>query len=218
MTPLGWGLLAVGAAAAGVDWWAVWSSSPRARAAERIAKPAVLAALLGVAALGSPARPAVEPWLLLALGASLAGDVLLLPPGRLVPGLVAFLVGHLAYVVAFWQLAGEGAWLLLGTAGAAALVATVGRRLVRAAGRQGMGGPVAAYLAAITLMAVAATRTGEPAAVAGAWLFVASDSMLGWGQFVGTAPGGRGGAGLRLGVIVTYHVAQALLVVALLAA
>ncbi len=218
MTPLGWGLLAAGAAAAAVDWWAVWSASRRARAVERVAKPAVLAALLGVAAMGSPTKPSVEPGLLLALGASLAGDVLLLPPGRLVAGLAAFLVGHLAYVAAFWQLPGEGAWLLVGTAGAAALVATAGRRLVRAAGQQGMGGPVAAYLAAITLMAIAATRTGEPAAVAGAWLFVASDSMLGWGQFVGTTPGGRGGARLRLGVIVTYHVAQALLVVALLGA
>jgi uncharacterized membrane protein YhhN len=102
--------------------------------------------------------------------------------------------------------------------------ATVGRVLVRAASRAGLGVPVAVYLVAICAMAVAATRTGIPAAIAGAWLFVASDSMLGWGRFsTPAAPAtgvagddDRGGAWLRLGVIVTYHVGQALLVLAIL--
>ncbi len=39
--------------------------------------------------------------------------------------------------------------------------------------------------------------------------FAASDALLAWGRFVGPAPGGR------VAVHVTYHVAQALLVLAL---
>ena len=61
-------------------------------------------------------------------------------------------------------------------------------------------------------MAVAATRTGEPAAIAGAWLFVASDTLLGWGTFRGAESRDQ-----RVAVIVTYHLAQLLLVLALLA-
>jgi len=219
MTPLGWGLLAVAAVAAVIDWWAVWAETPRARLVERVAKPATLLALIGVAVVSTPANPAVQPWLLIGLVGGLAGDILLLPPGRLVPGLVAFLVGHLAYVVAFLGLTGTGAWLLLGVAIAAIVAGTVGLRLVRAAGELGLRLPVGIYLFVISLMAVVATRTGIPAAILGAWLFVASDSMLGWGEFVvGKSEDGRsrGGPGLRLGVITTYHAAQVLLVLALL--
>ncbi len=218
MSPLGWALLAAAAVSAVVDWWAVWAGTPRARKVERVAKPATLVALIGVAVVSPPSVPAVQPWLVLALAGSLAGDVLLLPPGRLVPGLVAFLLGHLAYVVAFAQLPGSIAWLVLGVAISLLVAVTAGRRLVRAAARQGMGAPVAAYLGVISVMAIAATRTGMPAAVLGAWLFVASDSMLGWGEFVAPAPDGhaRGDARLRLGVITTYHAAQTLLVLALL--
>ena len=66
-------------------------------------------------------------------------------------------------------------------------------------------------------MAVAATRTGESAAIAGAWLFVASDAMLGWGRLrrpaAGTAAGRRADAAHR--VMVTYHLGQGLIVLAL---
>jgi uncharacterized membrane protein YhhN len=96
------------------------------------------------------------------------------------------------------------------------MIASVGRVLVRAARAAGLAGPVLAYLVVICLMAVAATRTGLPLAILGAWLFVASDSMLGWGRFRAPAAGSpRGTAWMRIGVIVTYHGAQALLLVAL---
>lgn len=218
MTALGWGLLGVAFVAALVDWWAVIADTPAARWVERVAKPLVLLALIGVAWVTPAATASVQLWLLLALVGSLAGDVLLLPPGRLIPGLVAFLLGHLAYIAAFWQLPGSGAWLVLGVCAALVLVATVGRTLVRAASRAGMGVPVAAYLGVISMMAIVATRTGILAAVLGAWLFVASDSMLGWGQFAAPDAEGRarGGTRLRLGVITTYHAAQVLLVLALL--
>jgi alkylglycerol monooxygenase len=221
VTPSGWVLLAIAAVAAAVDWWAVWAETPRARLAERVAKPTALLALIGVAVVARPATPSVEPWLLLALLGSLAGDVLLLPPGRLVPGLVAFLLAHVAYIAALSQLPSSPAGLALGVVVGLVVVASVGRRLVRAASRQGMGVPVAAYLGVISLMAVAATGTLLPTAALGAWLFVGSDSMLGWGEFVvAGGPDGRsrGGQRLRLAVIATYHLAQALLVVTLVTA
>jgi uncharacterized membrane protein YhhN len=192
-----------------------------------VAKPAVLVALLVAAVASTPApgspEAAARPWLVAGLAASLAGDVLLLPPGRFVGGLVAFLLAHLAYLAAFLVVGVGVPWLAAGALGAAVVGATVGVRLVRAAGRAGLAAPVAVYLVAILAMAVAATGTARPAAIAGAWLFVTSDALLGWGRF-GRNPtgrpvgeGGGGGRSLRLGVIVTYHAAQLLILLALAA-
>jgi uncharacterized membrane protein YhhN len=214
--------LALAAIAAILDWAAVWTDGPRARRIERVAKPAVLVLLL-LAAMTWPWREGsdilVRTLLVTALAASLVGDVLLLPPGRLLPGLIAFLVGHVAYALAFAQLDGSALWLLAGIVAAVAVGLTAGRRLVAAARPRGMAGPVAAYLAVISAMAITATRTGDPLAIVGAWLFVASDAMLGYGQFVvGRAADGRAPRPLRMGVITTYHVGQALLLLALVQA
>ncbi len=227
MTPAGWEAFwrfvlpfAVAAVLAVADWLAVWAGGTAGRRIERVAKPGVLVALIAAAALVTPVTPearAAQPWLVAGLVASLAGDVLLLPPGRFVPGLGAFLVAHLAYLVAFLQLPGEEAWLVAGVAAALVAMATVGRVLVRAATRSGLGLPVGAYLVAICAMAVAATRTGGTAAIAGAWLFVASDALLGWGRLREPRPGlpRGGGRAQRVAVHATYHVAQALIVLAL---
>jgi uncharacterized membrane protein YhhN len=223
VTPLVAGLLLLAALAAVINWIAVWQGGPMGLALERVTKPAVMLALIGVA-LTWPIEPgsaaaAVRPFLVAGLVSSLAGDVMLLPPGRFVPGLVAFLLGHVAYLAAFLQLPGNVPWVVAGMLAAAVLIATVGRVLVRAAARSDLGGPVALYLVAICAMAVAATRTGEPAAILGAWLFVASDAMLGWGRLRAPVPGmpRGGGRGLLVAVMVTYHLAQGLLVLALVA-
>jgi uncharacterized membrane protein YhhN len=212
--------LFVAAMLAVADWVAVWAGGPRGLAVERLAKPAVMLALLAAAVLapvGSPAAGAARPWLVLGLLGSLAGDVLLLPPGRFVPGLAAFLAGHVAYLVGFLALPGETAWLLGGLVGAVVVAALVGRVLVRLAARAGLGVPVSAYLVAILAMAVAAMRTGLPAAIGGAWLFVASDALLGWGRFREPRPGMARGGGRAHGtaVMVTYHVGQLLILLAL---
>ncbi|HEY5628724.1 MAG TPA: lysoplasmalogenase family protein [Candidatus Limnocylindrales bacterium] len=221
MTPLGWGLLAVAGGAAAVDWWAVWRETQRARAIERVAKPATLLALIAIALVVPARTTAVQPWLVAGLVLGLVGDVLLLPPGRLPAGLVAFLLGHLAYLVAFLALPLSGWGAASGAVVGFAVIAFVGRGIVQAARPSGLHVAVAVYLVAICAMAMTATATLVPALVAGAWLFVASDAMLGWGQFVaaGATEGrSRGDAGLRLGVIVTYHLAQGLLLVGLLSA
>jgi len=222
----GWvpsGLAAVAVVAAVVNWAAVWTGGPAALAVERLSKPLVMAALTAAVVLGpvpTGAAGDARPWLIGGLVASLAGDVLLLPPGRFVPGLVAFLAAHLAYLGAFLMLgAGDGAWLVAGLVAGVVVGATVGRVLLRAARSAGLERPVAAYLAVITLMAVAATRTGEPAAIAGAWLFVASDALLGWGRFREPSPGTPRGGGRAMGtlVMVTYQLAQGLITIALVA-
>lgn len=214
MTPLAWGLVGIAALAAVVDWAALARDNAPI---ERITKPAVLLALIAAAVVAAPAAGVgTRPWLVAALVASLAGDVLLLPPGRFVAGLVAFLVAQLAYLVAFAQLPGSVPGVLVGAALALALIATVGRVIVPAARRVGLAAPVAVYLAAICGMAIAATRTGLPVAVAGAWLFVASDATLGWDRFAAPEPPTpRDAAIRRLAVIVPYHLGQALLLVAL---
>jgi uncharacterized membrane protein YhhN len=230
------GLLLVAAALAVVDWVAVGAGGPRGLALERFAKPAVVVALAG-AVLVSPAGAVdrVDSWALVlaALAASLAGDLLLLPPGRFVPGLVAFLGAHLAYLVALAQQPGTVPWLAIGIVVAAVVAATVGRALVTAARGTGLAAPVFAYLVVICAMAVAATRTGVPAAILGAWLFVGSDAMLGWARLgapgkaqpairgtgipalAATASSTRRGRQRRVAVMATYHLAQGLLVIAL---
>lgn len=239
-----WPLLAAAGVVALADWWAVWNAglSPRATLVERVAKPAVLL-LLVAAAVMAPASgvawgAAARPFLVAALICSLAGDVLLLPGGVFIGGLVAFLLGHVAYIAAFVQVPVAPEGLLGGSLVAGILAGIVGRLIVAAAGRSGLGVPVAAYLLVILAMAVLATGTLAPAAVLGAWLFVASDSMLGWGRFVSAPAAGapavagapadagapavagapaedRGDRRLNLAVIVTYHLGQALLLVAL---
>lgn len=211
MTPLAWQLLGAAAVAAVVDWWAVAGARLRV---EYLAKPLVLILLLG-AAIASAGDPAARPWLLLALAASLVGDVFLLPSGIFPLGLLAFLVAQLAYLGAFVNRPGE-AWLLAaGVLVALALGVGVGRPMVRGAPPT-LRPPIAAYLVVICLMAIAATRTGLLSAVTGAWLFVASDTILGWDRFVAAPPKrGRPAAIRRLAVMVPYHLGQGMLLLAL---
>jgi uncharacterized membrane protein YhhN len=69
-----------------------------------------------------------------------------------------------------------------------------------------MAVPVAAYVAVISSMVLAAAGTGDGRAVVGALLFAASDSLIARQRFV------REASWAPLTIIVTYHLAQALLV------
>ncbi len=73
------------------------------RDAERWLKPGALVALIGVALSLGALDTSVGRWILVALVCSLAGDVFLLgdAEGSFIRGLASFLLGHLAYVVAF---------------------------------------------------------------------------------------------------------------------
>lgn len=206
--------VAVALALAGLDWLAV---ARRNALLERWAKPAVPGALI-VAALAAAGPDGITRALLVAaLAASLVGDWLLLPPVRFVPGLVAFLAAHLAYLGLFVRLPLEAGPAVGGLGLAVVLLAVVGLRIVRAATVSGLGAPVAVYLGAILAMAVTATATGLPSAAVGAWLFVVSDAVLGWDRFVAPpAPDVTAAVRRRLAVIVPYHAAQVCLVLAAL--
>jgi uncharacterized membrane protein YhhN len=211
MTAISISFAVVFAVAAGANWWSRWTDDCRT---ELWSKPLALIALIGVAVTLDPVDPAMGVWFVVALACSLAGDVLLLDGDRrFVPGLVAFLLAHVAYTVGLvvapdWSWVGFGVGVVL----TVALASTVGRRIVRAArGSEPVLGPaVSAYLVAISLMFCAAVASGNWWAIVGAGLFVASDSVLGWRQFVGSA------SWMPVTVMVTYHLGQAGLVASLL--
>lgn len=188
------------AAAAVLDWIAVARGR---RALEWIAKPAALALLLLWAAAG----PGASWALLAALAFSLLGDVYLMLPGNLfAAGLGAFLIGHLFYIDAF---AAPLPWRALWSAVALAASAPIGLRILRAVPSPPLRVAVAAYMAVIAVMTGSAIASGSPLAGAGAVLFMGSDSMIAWSRFVAPFPG------VRLAIIVSYHVGQLLLVQAL---
>jgi len=208
-----WVAVVVTAALFAADWWAVWHGRADV---ERLAKPAAMVGLLGCALLAGAGETASGRWLVVALVLGLVGDVFLLDHGderRFVGGLTAFLLGHLAYVASFVAVGlDRPAW---GWAGAAVLLVAlvVGRGILPgavAAGGAGLGVAVAAYMAGIGAMAVTGWATGLLLVGLGASLFVVSDTVLAIGRFV------QDRRWVGPVVIVTYHLAQALIVWGLL--
>jgi uncharacterized membrane protein YhhN len=204
-------LLSLAMVAAVVDWVAV---DRDAIALEYLCKPLTLALLLAAALAVDPADPAVRGWFTLALVLCLLGDVLLmLPQDRFVPGLIAFLFGHLAYIVGMHLDGVDAARAGLGVVVVLIAIATIGRRVLTAVGagdEPELRLPVLTYMSVISLMVVSAIGTGRPAAIVGAGLFYASDSLIAWNRFVHASRRGR------LAVMVTYHLAQVGLVLSLL--
>jgi uncharacterized membrane protein YhhN len=204
-------LLVVFLAVAALDWSAVHT---RSKALEYACKPGCMLALIGAAAALDPADESARTALVVALALSTVGDVFLMLRGEsstlFAAGLTAFLLAHVAYVVAFWLDGVEPGGLGAGLVVALALVAVVGRptvAAVRAGQERELAGPVAAYVGVISLMALSAVGTLDPVAIAGALLFAFSDAVIARDRFV--APGA---AWAPLTIIVTYHLAQALLV------
>ena len=213
MTAVAWVLLGVAAAGALANWWSRWRDH---RPTELWTKPLTMVALIGVAIALEPADPAVRGWFVAALVLSLAGDVFLLGDDRwFVAGLAAFLAGHLAYTGGFVVAALDDGWrwwpVAIAAGAVALLVIVIGRRIVAGAARRdrALRIPVVAYLTVISLMLLAAAGAGNAWAIAGATLFVVSDTILGWRQFVTPRPW------MAPAVMVTYHLAQAGLVLSL---
>jgi uncharacterized membrane protein YhhN len=212
MTEAAWTFAAIFVVAAAANWWSRLGDGRRRT--ELWSKPLALVALIAVAVALQPADQLVRAWFVAALVCSLAGDVFLLYGERyFVPGLASFLLAHLAYTFGFlafddWSSAG----FLLGAAMMATLAVAVGVRIVRAARRKErvLGPAVTAYLLAISVMFCAAMATGNTWAILGAALFVVSDSVLGWRQFVADA------RWMPVTIMITYHLGQAGLVASLL--
>jgi uncharacterized membrane protein YhhN len=203
------------------DWAAVASGAERA---EFLLKPLTMVVLTAAAiSLGEGDPGATVAFTLAALALSLAGDVfLMLPKDLFVAGLASFLLAHIAYVAAFNSTAPPLTATVIGVAVVLAVGVPLFLRMARgmaATGQRELLVPVTCYFAALGAMVVSAIATfGRPEwdgahaalAVAGAGLFMTSDSLIGWGRFVRPVRHGD------LAVIVTYHLAQASLVLALL--
>jgi uncharacterized membrane protein YhhN len=215
---------------AAADWTAVSRramdpASAGARRAEYVAKPLTMVLLIGAAlaiADDQHASAYLVTTMVAALVLSLIGDVFLMLPEdspaadrNFVLGLGAFLLAHIAYIAAFVRLHAHGGYaisfMITGLVLAGAMFATVGLRVRRAAAEEdpALTVPVLAYVSVISLMVVGAWWTGDLRLIPGALLFAASDAMIGWTRFV------RKDWELDVPIIVTYHVAQILLVLGL---
>jgi uncharacterized membrane protein YhhN len=193
------------------------TESRRSRWLEYVCKPATLVALIVAAGVLDPVADAHSRriWFVVALVCSLAGDVLLmLPQDLFVPGLAAFLVGHVAYLIGFWTHGPAGPALAIAAVVVLAFVVPLGRRILSAISRADLPADlraaVALYIAVISAMLATALATRNIVAAAGAVLFVTSDSMIAWDRFV------RKFAWAPLAIMVTYHLGQAGLVASLL--
>ncbi len=206
--------LGLGLVFAVVDWAAVVRGDKRL---EYVAKPATLVAIINAAGILAlqVGGGRLAWWFLAALVFSLLGDIFLMLPGdRWFPlGLGAFLIAQIGYVVGLTPTLPPAAslWLIVVIV---TLDLMVIPRVVRGAGAQGasaLRAPIVVYgtMLSLTLFAGWATwfrpdwSTGARLLVSGGvTLFYCSDLMLAWNRFVEESNG------LRIGVIVTYHLAQ----------
>ncbi|PIE31939.1 MAG: hypothetical protein CSA55_04470 [Ilumatobacter coccineus] len=205
-------VLGVAAVAAIIDWWAV---AREQLTIERWAKPATMALLVAVAATYGEVTSDIRSWLVVGAIFGLIGDIALLNDGEtaFMTGLGAFLIGHLAYVMAALETGWSARWAI---GGAVVMIAIMGVAFVPRIlpGSVHHGGPilaaaVVAYAAVIGAMVITVSATAIGIAALGAILFALSDSVLGYQRFVGPLWGGR------LSVMIPYHLGQALLIVGL---
>lgn len=139
------------------------------------------------------ATVAARRWVLVGLWLSLAGDVALLwPKDGFLPGLVSFLLAHLAYLVAFSRQRRLVAWWPAFAAYALVAGAILARLWPGVPAALQL--PVVAYvlcLASMAAQAAALWRLGAARGAvlaAGGALFVASDALLATNKFAGPLP------------------------------
>lgn len=157
-----------------------------------IAKPLASTGFVGAAVSAGAAESAYGQMVLVALGLSWLGDVLLIPKDERVlrAGILSFLLGHVAYAAGFLVRGVDVGWMV------GALVVVVGPaslvlRWMAPHVPSGMKPAVFAYVTVITLMVATAAGTvgaaGHPAILGGAFAFYLSDLSVARDRFV--APG-----------------------------
>jgi uncharacterized membrane protein YhhN len=179
------------------------------RRAKWALKPATSALFLLAAFLQDPQQP--YDWLVVAaLLLSAVGDVALIPASRrwFLAGLVAFLLGHVAYALAFWSR--PEPWIFRPLAVVAIAAASLATYAWLRPHLGSMLRPVVAYMTVITLMLAAAWSLGPPGWSAAtvqialaATLFYVSDLSVARARFVP----GTGFANRAVGLPL-YYVAQ----------
>ena len=200
---------------AGLEGLAVWR---RWRQIEFITKPAVIIFLM-IWLYFETGFKGDTLWFGMGLLFSLFGDVLLLFDRMFMPGLVAFFLTHIFYLLGFKeQLLHPTTWSLI----LLFFILLNGIRLlrriasaIRTRGEDRLVNPVILYGLVVTLMLYAAIFTiFDPAwttgaaffVSAGAFLFWISDLMLAWTKFVTPLKSGH------ILIIVTYQLGQIFLI------
>jgi uncharacterized membrane protein YhhN len=206
-------LLIFAAVAAVGDWVAVYRQWARA---EYALKPLTLALLVAAAAGADLGNAKV--WVVAGLALGLLGDIGLMlsrgdeadPP--FLAGLGAFLIGHLCYLVAFLLVGVRAIDVVAGLLVVVGVSAVALPKVLRGAAQQAgrtFAGIVGAYAAVLGAMAVLAVGTGIVATAIGGVLFLVSDTVIAWQRFVRHIGHGD------VVVIVTYHLAQFLILLGL---
>ena len=202
------------AALQSLSLWKKWSRL------EYFSKPAVMVVLF-IWLWTATGLKGAGLWFGLGILFSLVGDLFLMiaPVRMFLPGLIAFLLAHIAYVIGFNTplppFSGWGIFL-------AVMIGLSGARIIRrilgplaAKGLRRMRFPIVAYGAAISLMVLSAlmklTDVSWSAGAAllvgfGAFMFYISDIILAWNKFVSPIRYGR------IYNIAVYHLGQIALI------
>ncbi len=194
-----------------VDWWAVARDS---KIVEYICKPAATIAFLMTVAIADVAHDAPWGWRLAAFAFCLAGDVfLMLPKDAFIPGLASFAIAQILFTISFVTGETTASRVVIGIVLLIPVALLLARRFVTAiktSGHAELVAPICVYMVVISAMAVGAIGSGNAVAIAGAVIFMASDSLIAETRFV------KERAWHSVGIMVTYHVALAGLALSLL--
>lgn len=194
-----------------LNWFAVGKKNA---ILEYISKPAATIAFFLTVAATDVVHGASWGWRIAAFAFCLAGDVfLMLPKDAFIPGLASFAVAQILFTVSFATGETTATRLIIGLVVAIPLAAFLARRFVKAIRASGHGelvAPVCVYMVVISAMAVGAIGSGNAVAIAGALIFMASDSLIAETRFV------KERAWHSVGIMVTYHAALAGLALSIL--
>jgi uncharacterized membrane protein YhhN len=193
------------------DWWAVQVSK---KSLEYLCKPLTTDAFLGIAIAIADAESVPQTWRIIAFVFCLLGDVfLMLPRDAFVPGLASFAVAQICFAISLLNEDVTTLRLLIGLAIIVPATIILARRFIRhisASGHKELVAPVMVYMVVIATMAISAIAGGTAIGIAGAVVFMLSDSLIAEHRFV------KERAWQPVGIMVTYHAALAGLALGLL--
>jgi len=165
----------------------VWAEYAKAKTIRIVSKTLASLAFIAVGVIASrafPTLPTAALWILIGLVLGAVGDVALLGKSdrAFMAGLVAFLGGHIAYVVAIANVVGPSHWL---HPIAIAPIIVGGLALMWLWPRlHEMKIPVIVYVLTIVTMVIGALAVWHPVLTTGAVLFFASDLAVARDKFI----------------------------------
>ncbi len=197
-------LLGVALLLSALDWIAV---ALKARPLEYVCKPAATVGFLAAAIALDPAADGARVACCIALGFCVVGDVFLMQPrDAFVAGLAAFAFAQIFFAVSFALQSPTLPRMIVGLIVTVPCVVLLARRYLGAlvaSGQSRMLRPVVLYMAVIAVMVVSAITAGTVFGIAGALLFLASDSLIAEQRFV------QERAWQPVAIMISYHLALA---------